>query len=555
MKRLKNPTNSPLAGTPKLILQYFIVLSIHFLAVFFIRPFQLVSQIGWLDPWTSMGFGQVFPATPYPWHYYKESRFFSILYQRLLTHVSSSMYLIVQTLVVSICGTLVYHFLRKFSPNHFLVLGASLLVSTSYLLWGDSAGGADYYNTLGNILIIFVLIIIFRIIRSNHSDLFLKRYWLFLGGMSYITLIEAPSGIIVVFCFQLSLILWLWGKSDFQFRKNFNYLKRILFLQMVGVSSIFIFECFVLLLLGQSPLRLLSGPKFLFDSIVNSKTQENWWRPLGLNDFLKTDYLLAFSFLGLTGIAISLGLFFYFKKKQFEALAIHRYNFIKNCIISYSITWMILLILQFAGKSVALTLGYFTTPFLFTGLTLFLASLLFLSSFQQKVFFIQSWILVVTITILSAFPLMNPVRPSFNMTTDFRECEKIRLEFRESALSLAEEIDRKYGPRGSLLMGADDSVFEKKIESKCSSINGRPVSESLMSVSQLGFPGVSILGQIKSPGMFSDYPRQYLAKPFDREVKPLNCVLVWHTSDQAKSGDTLYLEVGNDTLGIQKICQ
>ena len=141
------------------------------------------------------------------------------------------------------------------------------------------------------------------------------------------------------------------------------------------------------------------------------------------------------------------------------------------------------------------------------------------------------------------------------MTTDFRECEKIRLEFRESALSLAEEIDRKYGPRGSLLMGADDSVFEKKIESKCSSINGRPVSESLMSVSQLGFPGVSILGQIKSPGIFSDYPRQYLAKPFDREVKPLNCVLVWHTSDQAKSGDTLYLEVGNDTLGIQKICQ
>jgi len=555
VRRIKNMTHLPLALMPILVLQYFFVLSIHFLVVFFFRPFQLVSQIGWLDPWTSMGFGQVFPKTPYPWHYYKESRFFSILYQSVLTHVSPSIYLILQALVVSICGTLVFHFLRKFSANYFLVLGASLLVSTSYLLWGDSAGGADYYNTLGNILIIFVLIIIFSIIRSSDSILFPRRHWILLGCSSYITLVEAPSGIIVVFCFQLCLILWLWGKSDFKFRKNFDYLKRILFLQVVGVISIFIFECLILLLLGQSPLRLLSGPKFLFDSIVNSKTQENWWRPLGFNDFLNTDYLLAFFILGVTGITMSLGFFYYLKKKQIETLATHRYNFIKNCLISYSITWIILLILQFAGKSVALTLGYFTTPFLFTGLTLFLASLLFLNSFRQKVFFIQSWIFVVTITILVAFPLMNPVLPRLNLNNDFRVCEQSRLEFRDSALSLAEKIDRKYGPRGSLLMGADDSIFEKKIVSKCSSINGRFISEALMSISQLGFPGVSILGKIKSPGVFNDYPRQYLAKPFDREVKPHNCVLVWNMSDQAESGDRLYLKVEGDTLSIQKICQ
>lgn len=78
MRLIKNVTNFPLPLAPILVLQYFFVLSIHFLVVFFVRPFQLVSQIGWLDPWTSMGFGQVFPATPYPWHYYKESRFFSI---------------------------------------------------------------------------------------------------------------------------------------------------------------------------------------------------------------------------------------------------------------------------------------------------------------------------------------------------------------------------------------------------------------------------------------------------------------------------------------------
>ena len=333
-----------------------------------------------------------------------------------------------------------------------------------------------------------------------------------------------------------------------------TYLKRILFLQIAGLSSVFIFECLVLLLFGQSPLRLLSGPKFLFDSIVNSKTQENWWRALGLNDFLKTDYLLAFSVLGATSIAISLGLFLYFNKKQTEALATLGYNFIFSTSVSYSITWIILLILQFTGKSVALYAGYFITPFLFTGLSLFLAMLLFLISFRQKIFFIQSWILVAPIIILLAFPLMNPIRPSFNLNTEFRECEKIRLEFREAALALAEEIDQRYGPRGSMLMGADDSIFEMKIESKCSSMKDRPVSEAIMSMSQLGFPGVSILGKIKVPGVFNDYPRQYLAKPFDREAKPTSCILVWNTSDKVKSGNTLYLEVGDDSLGIQKIC-
>ena len=55
-----------------------------YLTVLFFRPYQLASQIGWLDPWTAIGFGDVFPKTPYTWHYYKESRFFSILYQSLL---------------------------------------------------------------------------------------------------------------------------------------------------------------------------------------------------------------------------------------------------------------------------------------------------------------------------------------------------------------------------------------------------------------------------------------------------------------------------------------
>lgn len=544
----------PPLETLKLVLQYSFVLTAHFLIVFFLRPFQLVSQIGWLDPWASMGFGHVFPETSYPWHYYKESRFFSILYQWILTHVNSTFYLIIQTFVVSICGTLVYYFLRKLTQNYILSLGASLLMSISYLLWGDSAGGADYYNTLGNILITLVLIVIFKIIASSNSNLTVSKYWLLLGGLSYITLVEAPSGIVVVFCLQLSLILWLWGRSNFKFRKFFTHLKKILLLQIFGLSSVFVFESLVLLLFGQSPVRLLSGPKFLLDSIINSKTQEKWWRPLAIDDFLKTDYLLAFTILGALSIAISWGLFNFNRKKASQALAMPGFNFMLNSFISYSITWTILLVLQFAGKSVALTLDYFTTPFLFTGLLLILALVLFLSTFNSKVFSVPSWIPIAIVTPLVLIPLMNPTRPSLNLNTDFRECEKIRLEFRESALSLAVEIDRRYGPRGTLLMGAEDSVFEKKIESKCSSVNGRPLSEALLSVSQLGFPSVSILGQIKSPGIFEDSPRQYLAKPFEREVKPPNCVLVWGTLDKFKPGNELYLKLGNNTVTIQKVC-
>ena len=96
---------------------YVLVFAIHYICIFFARPYHLVSQIGWLDPWTAVGFGQVFPQTPYPWHYYKESRFFSIIFQWILTHTGTETYLYIQTFIVSICGTLVFFFLRKIARS------------------------------------------------------------------------------------------------------------------------------------------------------------------------------------------------------------------------------------------------------------------------------------------------------------------------------------------------------------------------------------------------------------------------------------------------------
>jgi hypothetical protein len=535
-------------------LAYLLVFTIHYICVFFTRPYHLASQIGWLDPWTAVGFGQVFPETPYPWHYYKESRFFSILYQWILTHAEAGTYLFIQTFVVSICGVLVFFFLRRITRSNWISLILSLLVSTSSLLWGDSAGGADYYNTLGNILIVLTFIFVFKFQSASSWGSHLRGLSILIGCLSYITLIEAPSGIVVVFGFQLSLLFWFWMASNGRLRNFIVTFKDFLLLQMVGVASLLLFQSFVLLLLGQSPIRLLSGPKFLFDSLVNSDTQENWWRVLNLDDFLKTDYLAAFAGLGVLSILISVVLLSMFNRNPKLIQSERGFQFLLNCLVAYSITWIILICLQVAGKSVALTLGYFTTPFIFTGFLLVLSFLGYIITVSPKFYAIPTWPPALLLSFFLTISLVSPIHPTVNRSYDFLECEKIRLEFRSSALELAEKIDSTFGPRGTLLMGADDSIFEKRIDSKCSTIDGRPISESLMSLSQLGFPGVSILGKPNNGDTYEDYPRQYLANPFGREVAPTGCVLVWRPSQKNELGTGLHLKLGSEVLVVEKIC-
>jgi hypothetical protein len=103
-------------------------------------------------------------------------------------------------------------------------------------------------------------------------------------------------------------------------------------------------------------------------------------------------------------------------------------------------------------------------------------------------------------------------------------------------------------------MGADDEIFQKDIVSSCPSINGRPVAEALMSFSQLGFPGVSILGPAKVALQIDDYPHQYLSKPFDRETKPTGCVLVWKLHSGARVPDPLFVTLGIENLELTRVC-
>lgn len=536
------------------IFVYALVFTTHYVFVFFARPYHLASQIGWLDPWTSIGFGQVFPQTPYPWHYYKESRFFSILYQWILTHAGTEAYLFIQTFIISICGTLVFFFLQKIAKSSWIGLTLSLLVSISSLFWGDSAGGADYYNTLGNILIVVTFIFVFKFQRASNWGKQLRGLSIIIGCLSYITLIEAPSGIVVVFGFQLSLLFWFWKTSNGQLRNFLVTFKNFLLRQIIGVALLLSFQSFVLLLFGQSPIRLLSGPKFLFDSLVNSDTQKNWWRALKLDDFLQTDYLAAFAGLGILSILISVVLLSVFNKNPKLIYREREFQFLLNCFVAYSITWIILICLQVVGKSVALTLEYFTTPFIFTGFLLVLSFLGYIITVSPKLYSIPTWPPVVLLSFFLTISLVSPIYPTVNRSYDFLECEKTRLEFRTSALELAEKIDTTFGPRGTLLMGADDSIFEKRFDSNCSSIDGRPISEALMSFSQLGFPGVSILGKTNDGDVYEDYPRQYLAKSFGREVAPTGCVLVWRPSQKDELATGLHLKLGTQVLIVERIC-
>lgn len=552
-REIKRETMDRFGKYQKIALFSSVFLGTYFNILFF-RPYQLASQIGWLDPWTAVGFGDVFPSTPYTWHYYKESRFFSILYQWILTHINPSHYLSVQAIVIAFCGSLVFFLLKKFLKSGLISFVLTQIVTLSYLLWGDSAGGADYYNTLGNVFILLTLINTFLFYSKRVTGKQLRWPSISLGALSYITLVEVPSGLVVVFCIQLSLIIWSWKFSNRDFITWIRFHAKLSIFQGLGVLSVLTFQSIALILLGQSPIRLMSGPKFLFDSLTNSRTQENWWRSLNFNDFLDSNYLRAFMVMGVMNFIIFVILFLTVRGRGSRLPLSPSSQFLVNGSFSYSITWVILLVLQIFGKSVALTLEYFTTPFLVIGLIYLLLFVAYVISNYSKVHFIPTWIPILLASFCGLMPVVSPVLPSLSHSQDFHECERVRLEFRNSALHLADDIDRQFGARGTLLMGAEDSVFEKRFDSKCPSLDQRPVSEAIMSISQLGFPGVSILGPVKGSEGFPDYPRQYLARPFEREVLPNGCVLIWADKGSTDSKNFLIMNLGGELMKLKVVC-
>ena len=565
-------------------------IAIFFILIFTMRPYQLVSKMGWLDPWLSMGMGQVFPQTSFPWNYYKESRLFSILYQFLLTNSPTQFYLIIQTLTISLFGLLLYKLLLNFTSKRLWALACSIIGVLNPLLWGDQAGGADYYNLMGNLLVLSGLYTLLIILNRSDLDPIPRLPTLALGMLSYLIAIEVPSGVIVVFIFQLALFLRLVTTNKLSQNKDINRLVRVLAKQFVGALLLLILEILMLIALQQSPTRLISGPKFLLSSILNSSVQESWWRKLDYSDLISKQYLQGFLLYGtLIFLLIS------FKKSllrsSFDAGSIYS-RFLEPVSKSFIATWLILIILQFTEKSVALTLDYFATPFLVIGLTLVCIHILYLFN-HGKVYrqsflilpFIFYWIpisvpnqflLTVALIILLFLQKLSLVTPRYMHTvsvlilctlcinalgiskdsfisaqsSQFKICEDERINFRNWALASSIALDLKWGPRGSNLMSADDEVLDLKIKSPCGEFNDRPITDALLSFSQLGFPGVSTLGAISETTLSQSYPYQYFAQPFNRASKPTVCVINWQLkSHPSETRLTTVTIMGNQISG------
>jgi hypothetical protein len=546
--------------------------TLFFTLISTLRPYQLVSKVGWLDPWLSMGMGQVFPRTSFPWNYYKESRILSILYQFVLTNSSTSTYILLQTFTISVFGVLLYIFLLNFTSKHSLALTCSLIGVLNPLLWGDLAGGADYYNLMGNLLVLLGIYLLWIILGTSDFNNLPKFPLMTMGVLSYLIAVEIPSGVIVVFIFQFALILRLasMNKSD----KNLLSigLSRLIIQQILGVLFLLFLEIILLLAFQQSPSRLISGPKFLLNSIINSSVQETWWRKLDYSDLISKQYLQGFLIFGAL-----IFLLIMFKKSLYRVdliSGISYTKFIEPVAKSFVTTWIVLIVLQITEKSVALTLDYFATPFLVIGFTL--GCTYFLHLFEndkssRKAFFAlpfliywfpisvpNQFLLLSILTILlftsklkiAKMGLLNSFlllvigilcinglgvnKESFSsaQSSQFKICENERLAFRNWALEEARKFDLRWGPRGSNLMSSDAEVLDMVIKSPCDDLDGRPLTDALLSFSQLGFPGVSILGSITNTNSSTSYPYQYFAEPFNRENKPLVCVVNW----QLKTG-------------------
>ena len=143
----------------------FIIL-ITFVVTYKFRTFSLFSGIGYIDPWVNVGYGDVFPKSAFPWHYYKESRFFTILTHSILSSLDSRQLELIYALIVCITTLLCAYFFFIVSNNTFCSIAIAVIICQSPLLWGDSAGGIDYYNTLGNFLILVFLILTFSFLKK-----------------------------------------------------------------------------------------------------------------------------------------------------------------------------------------------------------------------------------------------------------------------------------------------------------------------------------------------------------------------------------------------------
>ena len=563
---------------------YLILTLLIFLLTFIKRNYYLVTSPLFIDPWVGLGYGQTFPERAFQWHYYKESRIIHSIFTHMF-FLDSSFYtqLILGSIIVTATSIVFIASIRLSGIGQTLSILLGILISLSPWLWGDSAGGFDYYNTFGNLYIALSLYFVssYYFKRKSFLNLFAS------GFLISLIIIEVPSGIL--YCSWLVLVFLLGNLVD---RKRLEVIKdaaadagKIL----SGVISFFLLELLTLKFFNEDSNRILTGLKTLLDIITQKESQKGYWIKLNLVDFFNSPGVSFFTFL-----FFSLTILFIYNSKELNKKFDSNASSIKIFSISALILCSTIIILQLFGKTIALTTSYFTIPVLFVLIftvslnlevstkshklnffvgcasvimfwvikpTLFifctlLAFIFLLYLLKQKIAFrfIMTFLIIISLIFSSGVQI-----PTSSAHASLHKCEESRFEWRMNSLKIMNFIDTITERRGELVMGFDPSVFDKQIQkSNCTDLLNYQYAYLLATLSYQGILAANVYGPLsKEQPLISKYGSlaENFLSPKDREFYAEDkCTLLWAGDNVTNSDSIIILNINGDEFYGSLLC-
>ena len=555
-----------------------LILSIFVSSLTWYKKYYFLSPLSWLDPWVSVGYGQIFPNS-LTYRYYKESRILNITYQWFLQNFPVFLYPLLLSLTIFFASTILYLNFRRLKIQKTYALYVSMVFASGIIFWGNYAGSSDYYNTFGNLLLVFLFSTtvscwkeqVTNLGRESHGGKSKLYFNYFLTGIfTYYCVFEIPAGIL--FITWIYIFIFVGNVLNFQKKDLIRQLSYSLTFMASGAVAGFLILCVYIVLIGESVKRLLLGPKLLLDTISNPVNYEGYWTPITLNR-ISSDLILQFA---LFSIFMSIAFLVLEIKKKFND------NLKVAGSISTLIATTIVFVLALSGKTLAFSWNYLTTPLLVallisSGLLLprdsevvtktksslvisLLPFVIFLNTYLAFAFLLI-WAIVFIIkskslstktlrtaslgllVFLNLIGLVSTTGAglSLNNSTnlDIRLCESENLKFRKQALQIATQLD-KFGPRGQVFMGADLDMFNEKFEeSGCGYLKSVNSAQAAMSIAQMGFPAASSLGVDISGDKDID-KRDFVEASFlnieKRATKPTTCFATWSRNLASKEG-------------------
>jgi hypothetical protein len=362
-----------------------------------------------------------------------------------------------------------------------------------------------------------------------------------------------------------------------------------------GALTLVIVESFELLIFGQSPNRLIAGPKYLFDSIFSPATLNSWQNSIS---FLELEKILQIRFFE---ILYLLSFFFYLRYRNvFHSHKSHRI-LIEVLLISLGIYFSINFILELLGHSFLLRTDYdFLAPLFILEITAFWVVILILVDKPLEFSSIRPFFIVVLLIALNiltrgnclaqmgimAFVLYvlthitwNQVKVKntfqtyltiaifFLVLLSFRiassevglhessTCISTRLKIQDFYFKTSKIMDH-FGTRGSQNLAIGGDFIQKKIP-VCGEKVGYP--DFIYSLSSLGFPGPgNALGaldrrSILKFGISSNYAAQMLLLLNDDPRQVHGCI--WLIEPQnIQSRSFLKFEIGGIRAQLERTC-